>query len=417
MQQSFSVLYLTVNENIISEKAGVSKKLLSKVEALGSICSSCFLLNAVLSLAHDDIIVLVKNKSLESIEIGVKEANTGYLNKIKSDVSFYAKLAGYINDNKMSFDRIIFRYPMASKGLKQFAEQFHKKIVFEHNTKETEEQQLNVRNKQYAKFGIFPSQFFYWYQEKVYPLYAEKYLFKRTTTHAYAGSCVTREIAAYEKNRNPAYKTFVSSNFYDVSTASLSQSRYEEGTPLVLGMIVTTAAAWYGLERLLRSFSPVQKHYKLVIAGIVSEDPYIQKLLLKYKITQHVNFLGKISKEELPAFYNSVHMCFGSLALYTIRLNFASTLKVKESVSFGIPVILGYNEEDFEGNEEFTPYHLKLPNDDSVIDFNNIAQFAKRFYSDPQNKERLRQLAFKYLDVSVKMNLLIQHIAPEKYAL
>lgn len=416
MSYRVHILYLTINENITSEKEGVAKKLLAKVSAIQRISASCRLLNAKISYAHDDTAVIADTGTLVNIEIGVKQANTGYLNKIKSDVAFYEKLAAYIEKSGIPFGRIIFRYPFATKGLKQFCERFGKKIVFEHNSKELEEQRLIVKNKQYAEFSLRPSGFFYWYQEKVYPLYAEKYLFKGTTRHAFAGSCVTREIADYEKNRNRAYRTFVSSNFYDVSTASLSQSHYKEGAPLTFGMIVTTTAAWYGLERLLRSLAPVQEHYRLIVAGIAPEEPYVQKLMSQYGIKKNVDFLGKISKEELPAFYNSVHVCFGSLGLYTINLNYASTLKVKESVSFGIPVILAYSEEDFSGNPEFEPYYLQLANNDSPIDFNAIAQFAKKFYSDPQNKQRLRDLAFKHLDVSVKMNLLMQHIGAEKNA-
>lgn len=415
MKKDLSILYLTINETITAH-GGVSNKLFSKVEALSIEVKSCVFLNAKMSFENDSASEKSLKQGFSEVVIGVKEANTGYLNKIKSDILFYKKLAVYLERNQISFDRIIFRYPFASKGLKNFCEHFDRKIVFEHNSKEIEEQRLAISNKRYVRFGIFPSRFFYWYQEKIYPVYAEKYLFKGITRHAYAGSCVTREIADYERRRNRAYKTFVSSNFYDVSTASLSQSHYEEGTMLTLGMIVTTTAAWYGLERLLRSMSPVQEQYKLVIAGIAPEEPFIQKLLEEHGIKKNIIFLGKIAKDELPAFYNSVHICFGSLGLHTINLNYASTLKVKESVSFGIPVILGYREEDFAGNAEFGPYYLQLANDDSVIDFSIITQFVKTFYSDPQNKQRLRQLAFKYLDVHVKMDLLVQHIAPEKDA-
>lgn len=417
MKYPFNILYLTINENISPEKGGVARKLLAKVEAIQNISTSCRLLNATISYEHDDTVTVTDTPAFVNIEIGIKAANTGYLNKINCDVAFYEKLVAYIERNRFSFDRIIFRYPLTTKGLKNFSRHFDKKIVFEHNSKEIEEQRLTIKNKQYAEFGIFPSRFFYWYQEKVYPLYAEKYLFKATTGHAYAGACVTREIADYERSRNHSYKTFVSSNFYDVSKASLSESHYEEGTLLTLGMIVTTTAAWYGLERLLRSFSSVQHQYRLVIAGISGDDLYIQKLLSEYRIEKHITFLGKISRDGLPAFYNAVHVCFGSLGLYTINLKYASTLKVKEGVSFGIPVILAYHEEDFVSNPDFKPYYLQLANDNSTIDFEAITEFAKRFYTDPQNKQKLRQLAFKYLDVGVKMDLLIQHIVPATNAL
>src|SRR5690606_37863723 len=119
-------------------------------------------------------------------------------------------LQNFIKHN-LHFDRIIFRYPNASEGLRNFSKAFYKKIVFEHNTKELEELRLQISAKNYVKFSLRPSQFFYWYQEKRYPLYAEKCISKKIMKNAFAGACVTTEIASYEKARFAGYRTFVSS--------------------------------------------------------------------------------------------------------------------------------------------------------------------------------------------------------------
>src|SRR3954471_7231219 len=100
------ILYLTINENITSEKEGVAKKLLAKVSAIQKISASCCLLNASMSLAHNEIITAGQTDQLLNIEIGVKDANAGYMNKIKSDRLFYEKLSAYIADNKLPFSRI-----------------------------------------------------------------------------------------------------------------------------------------------------------------------------------------------------------------------------------------------------------------------------------------------------------------------
>jgi glycosyltransferase involved in cell wall biosynthesis len=412
MLYSFSILYLTTNENISSGDEGVSKKLISKIKAIQKICPNSILLNANLNLSHNEFKLIEKNNYYINVEIGVKEANVGYLNKIKSDNLFYKKLGDYIQANTIPCDRIIFRYPFATSGLNYFTKKFNKKIVFEHNSKELEELCFNIENKRYAPFSIIPSRFFYWYQEKKYPIYAEKNLFREITAHACAGSCVTTEIAEYEKQRNPDYKTFVSSNFYDFSNIPLATSHYNGTEILSLGMIVTTMAPWYGLDRLLRSFAPFQKKYKLVIAGVSDTDQKIKKLITEYKISENICFLGKINKNQLVSFYNSVHVCFGSLGLYNLNLNYASTLKVKESLAFGIPVVVGYKEEDFTSYKDFLPFYVQLSNDDSLIDFDSIEKFVSKFYSDKENKIKLRQLALKYMDVDVKMKALVENIKP-----
>ena len=369
------------------------------------------LLNATVSYEHNEVKLLKKNNYFVSIEIGVKEVNNGYLNKIKTDKLFYKKLTQYITVNAIKFSRIIFRYPFASLGLKQFAKNFQDKIVFEHNTKEIEELTINIRNKKYAFFGLRPSLFFFWLQEKKYPLFCEKYISKQIFNYAHSGACVTSEIAAYEHKRNRNYKTFVSSNFYNVSETILSTSFYDEKADvLTIGMIVTTSASWYGLDRLFGSFALVQNNYKLVVAGIEKSNEYVERLLAKNGIQKNIEFLGKINKDELNAFYNSIHVCFGSLGLHRLNLNFASTLKVKESVSFGVPVVIAYNEEDFFKNDDFFEFYLQLENSDQLIDFELIRAFAAKFYSNPENKVILRNLAFKYMDVQVKMKSLIDNV-------
>ncbi|MEI8137682.1 MAG: glycosyltransferase [Bacteroidota bacterium] len=416
MEFSFSILYITINENISSQNEGVSKKLLTKINAIQKFCPLCVLLNAKISLTHNEVKVLEKNDHFANVEIGVKEANTGYLNKINSDKCFYKKLAEFIENNGLTSDRIIFRYPYATEGLNLFVKRFDNKIVFEHNSKEIEEQNLNIAGKKYAAFSLIPSRLFYWYQEKKYPIFAERYLSRSILKHAYAGACVTTEIANYERQRTPGYKTFVSSNFYDFSKVQLSNSVYDGKGLLSLGMIVSTTAAWYGLERLLRSFEPFQKAFKLVIAGIDQNDEQIKKIVKEYNITENLTLLGKINKDQLDLFYNSFHVCFGSLALYTLDLNYASTLKVKESLAFGIPVVVGYNEEDFIENKAFSPYYLQIPNNNSKINFEDVKTFAIKFYAQPENKIKLRELALRYMDVDVKMRTLLENIKPVKSA-
>lgn len=408
-----NILYLTVNETINVQTGGVSKKLEAKVSALKQKVDNCWFLNAMIAVKHDEIKVHTHEKDFTSIEIGVQSANKGYLNKINSDRAFYDRLGKYVDQHYPNITRIIFRYPYASLGLKDFTAAQKNKIVFEHNSKEPQELKTAIASKNYAFFSISPSRFFYWYQEKIHPVYCELQVSKRIFSNAYAGACVTTEIAEYEKQRNPSYKTFVSSNFYKVSEAGLSSSVYRPlEDVLSMGMIITSTANWYGLPRLFSSFSKVQDRYRLVIAGVDEQQPAIRELLERFGITTNVQFLGKIDKAGLASFYDHVHVCFGSLALYELQLNYASTLKVKESVSFGVPVVIAYNEEDFTGNKEFEPFYLQLQNNASAIDFEEIKRFATKFYAVDANKQYLKSLALKYLDANVKMEKFVENILP-----
>lgn len=406
------MLYLTVNERIGSDENGVSRKLVSKIQALQKYCKECFLLNAIISREHNEVRILNTNKYYTEIEIGVQKVNSGYFNKVKCDKLFYKSLAAYIQEQKILFDRIIFRYPLATTGLLYFTKNFKNKIVFEHNTKEIEELKGYISSKAYAEFNIRPSKFFFWYTEKMMPLLHEKWVAPKIFKNAHSGACVTTEIAVYEKRRAPYYKTFVSSNFYNVSDTRLSNPiDLKAGSELVFGIIITSTAPWYGLKRLVQSFSVKRNTpYKLIIAGIEKDNAYLNGLLKDYGVEGNIILLGKIGYTELALFYNSIHVCFGSLGLYNINLHYASTLKVKEAISYGKPVVIGYNEEDFYSNEEFAPYYYQVSNDDTLIDFDKLRIFAEGFYSDPENPAKLRNLAMRYMDVDVKMQALLKKI-------
>jgi hypothetical protein len=405
-------LYLTINEDISSAKGGVSNKLINKVRALRAQVQACHLLNARFTLEHDEIKELDNNHELNNIQIGVRNANKGYLNTINTDKIFYKKLTEYIIAKNYKQDRIIMRYPLASPGLLELAKAFDGTIVFEHNTKEAEEVKLSIGRKNYARFSLRPSKFFFWLSEKKLPLYFENNLAPKVFRYAHSGACVTSEIAAYEKKRCSDYRTFVSSNFYNVNETALIKRSYDPGKePLCVGMIVTTTAAWYGLERLIRSFSKVQKDFRLLLAGIDPDNSELKSLLSRYKITENFSALGKLPKERLNEFYSQVHVCLGSLALFKIGMNYASTLKVKESVSCGMPVAPGYFEEDFYNNPEFKPFYFQIPNDNSDIDFVSLQEFTQQFYSDESKQQKLRDLAMKYLDVNVKVKQLVKNIS------
>jgi hypothetical protein len=397
------ILYLTINESIDANKGGVSNKLFSKVSAIRERVSYCKYINAC-PVSSEGIKEVIINDFVTQLEIGAGERF--------DDLRFYDSLSKFISEKEPGIDRIIMRYPFASEGLLKFSSTFHKKIVFEHNTKEIEEIKLQIANKRYAPFTVRPSGFKFWYKEKKQPLNTERDLGPRIFDNAFAGACVTSEIAKFEQHRNSNYKTFVSSNFYNVKESKVIPRSYNKEKDLLsFGMIVTTMSSWYGLGRLLGSFANYQDSYQLVIAGIDPSNVVLNDMLRRFGISRNLKVLGKLPKDQLPEFYSKVHVCFGSLGLYTIKLNYASTLKVKESISFGIPVAIGYNEEDFHANPEFKPYYVQLLNDESPIDFDSLRKFASSFYSSSDNQQKLRELALKYIDVDVKVEQLIKNIS------
>jgi len=52
------------------------------------------------------------------------------------------------------------------------------------------------------------------------------------------------------------------------------------------------------------------------------------------------------------------------------------------------------------------PYLLIFPPDESIIDMEELVQFATRIYSDSDHPEKMREYAFQVLDSQIKMKKL-----------
>ena len=74
---------------------------------------------------------------------------------------------------------------------------------------------------------------------------------------------------------------------------------------------------------------------------------------------------GVLSREEYEPILASCDAGIGTLALHRIDMNEASTLKVREYLAHGLPVVLGYEDTDLKGLDPW--YVLQLPNEESNV--------------------------------------------------
>ncbi len=97
---------------------------------------------------------------------------------------------------------------------------------------------------------------------------------------------------------------------------------------------------------------------------------------------------------------------FGSLELYKINLNEASTLKVRQYANNGLPFIIGYHDSDISEIDEFKGLFMQVPNDNSDLPITEIYNWAANV-NTPENKQTLRNLSKKHLSWTSKMKTLI----------
>jgi len=90
------------------------------------------------------------------------------------------------------------------------------------------------------------------------------------------------------------------------------------------------------------------------------------------------------------------HVGIGTLALHRNGMNEASPLKVREYLAMGLPVIIGYKDTDFSGNE---PFLLYLPNTENNVR-DNLSAIEKFVYK--WMDKRVERFQIKHLDYNEK---------------
>jgi len=177
---------------------------------------------------------------------------------------------------------------------------------------------------------------------------------------------------------------------------SIDQNRYSVLTPsigkkeLTLVYIGSPRQHWQGVDKIL-ALSRKRPSWSFHIIGSRSED-----FGLDMDTLTNVFFYGKLNKEDYLKIFKESDIAFGSLARHRRGMNETSTLKMREYLTCGLPVITGHKDPDFTGDE---PYILELPNyENNVLDYiEEIETFAKKWKG-----KRVGRNLVDHLDVRFK---------------
>jgi len=144
---------------------------------------------------------------------------------------------------------------------------------------------------------------------------------------------------------------------------------------------------WQGIDKVVQLARCFPKwHFDLI--G-VSRDQIKQ-------IPPNVFVHGRLSRKEYEPILACVDIALGPLALHRKGMEEASSLKVREYLAYGLPVIIGYKDTDFP---EGAPFILRLPNSEDNVEahISAIKTFVHRWMG-----QRVPREAIAHLDVKVK---------------
>lgn len=187
-----------------------------------------------------------------------------------------------------------------------------------------------------------------------------------------------------------------------------------------LNMIaVASFEVGHGYERVI---SGLGEYYKsgggknivIHMVGDGTDKSLYMQLAKDNGLNDHVIFYGKKHGEELNKIYDKADIALGTFGWYKKKNYFLSSLKSREYLSKGLPVVTGVVEDVLQNHK----YGLMFPNDPTPVDIAKILEWYDSLLSEYEKKDSLvkeiRTFAKNTVDVSVVMAPVVKYFNEEK---
>ena len=155
-------------------------------------------------------------------------------------------------------------------------------------------------------------------------------------------------------------------------------------------MLCATLCYWHGYDRELYGLYEYYKkngntNFVLHIVGDGDEYLNYKNIIDTLDLRDHVIMYGKKFGKELDDIYNLCDVAFDSMGRHRSGVYYNSSLKGKEYLAKGLPIVSGVSTE-LDSESQFSCYY-RIPADDSPVDFEKIKEFCCSVYSSNNVKE------------------------------
>lgn len=162
--------------------------------------------------------------------------------------------------------------------------------------------------------------------------------------------------------------------------------------------------SFYKIERFLKSLEEYKGETMFQVNVVGMERRNIVRD--NYKVT----FAPTAYGAALDQCLNDVHFGISTMGLHQKNMNEGSTLKVREYVSRGIPVLLGYTDSDISDD---APFVFRVPNSEAPIKVNEVVEWAKAMPISLEFRNDIRSYAIQHLSYQAKMRDISEWIQNE----
>lgn len=190
--------------------------------------------------------------------------------------------------------------------------------------------------------------------------------------------------------------------------------------------IIAVASMWivHGYDRLIEGMKnyyaqggkrKIELH---MVGGMVApgnELPRYQNLCRQYHLEKRIIFYGQKKGEELDSIYDKCNLAVDALGIYRKFGNLGNqavgTLKIREYLAKGLPVITGIKIDVFE-KKDF-PYYLEFENNGTPIDMDKVIEFFDNVYGRKDSRainEEIRDYAVHNCDMKYALKNVLEYI-------
>lgn len=345
MSRYSSCLFLTNHE--LDQSKGISKKILSQVEAIEKLGLQTYLL----SYKEDNNcqIALINNGFFYNL--GNKRERLLYKNGL-----FFNRLVHFIKERQI--DCVYIRYTQfADIYFLRFLHDVHLsciKIYMEIPTYPYDGEFPNngIKNVVFKWKDKILRQFFRFYVDRIVTFSTDKQIF--------GIPCLNISNAVDEK-----------------SIKLVSKTKRAENTIRMIG--VANLNFWHGYDRMilgLKEYYSKPRKTKVVFTIVGrGNDTYYNKLVAmihENQLEEYILMVGSKSGKELEEYFNASDVAIGSLGSHRKKIKETKTLKNVEYAMRGLPFVYAENNNDFDDKE----YVLKVSSDETPIKIEEIVDFV-----------------------------------------
>ncbi len=240
------------------------------------------------------------------------------------------------------------------------------------------------------------------------------YYFKEKYQREKLAEYVDRYITYSEDEVLFGVPTIRTGNGILVDNVKLPQLRGKEDDAVHL-IAVAFMQKHHGYERLIKGlYEYYQKGNKRkVICHLVGDGPEkqgYQKLVQKYGLEENVIFYPVLLGEALDKVYEQGDIALSSLGFYKDKLNRENSLKVREYMAKGFPIITVCK---VNGIDEAYPFVCQLPNNATPVEIETILEFYDdlcRKYPRSEMQTAIRNYARRTVDMPIVMKEIIDFV-------